>query len=138
MAIQTKLEIQTQKGPSIKDITDAVDDALRNIIKAGNPGIVHIYLTGTTASLIINENERGLIEDIFKLFEKLAPEGIWRHDSAWGEGNAHAHLRNIIIGSSITVPFDGKKLVLGTWQRIFLAEWDTRPRNRTLIITFLD
>jgi secondary thiamine-phosphate synthase enzyme len=137
MAVQSSIEIKTEKGPSIKDITDSVERTLQEIA-SGKPGLVNIYLTGTTASIIINENEKGLIEDIINLFEKIAPEGVWRHDSALREGNAHAHLRNIITGSSISVPFDGNKLILGTWQRIFLVEWDTRPRNRTLVITFLE
>lgn len=136
MAVQIIIEVNTQKGPSITDITDLIQKKVKDL-SGEIPGIIHIFLTGTTASLVLNENEPGLISDVKKLFEELCPEKKWEHDSSWGEGNAHSHLRNILTGPSLTIPFDGKQLQLGTWQRIILVEWDTRPRTRKIIITII-
>lgn len=132
---QSRISIRTEKGPYFLDITELI----RKEVEGYNNerGIVNLFLTGTTASLFINENEKNLLIDIKDLFSRLIPQRGWNHDRLSFESNAHAHLRNIITNSSINVPFEKGKLILGTWQKIFLAEWDTRSRTREIIVTII-
>ncbi|MCX7832359.1 MAG: secondary thiamine-phosphate synthase enzyme YjbQ [Actinobacteria bacterium] len=132
---QTRISVKTEKGPYFVDITELVQKEVRDY--TNEKGIVNLFLTGTTASLFINENEQNLLRDINNLFSSIVPQGSWNHDKLSFESNAHAHLRNIITNSSISIPFDNGKILLGTWQRIFLAEWDTRNRTREIIVTII-
>jgi len=92
-------------------------------------------VAGSTASITTIEYEGGLIKDLPEAFEKLAPTGvIYHHDAAWGDGNGYAHVRASMLGPSLTVPFQGNKLILGTWQQITLIDFDNRPRQREIIV----
>lgn len=135
MLIRKELSFQTKKGPYFVDITDKVQSELGSF--TGSSGLVNLFLTGTTASLFINENEPGLLDDIKNLFFALTNQASWKHDHLSSEGNAHAHLSNILTNPELTVPYENGRLILGTWQRIFLAEWDVRPRQRKIIMTVI-
>jgi len=60
--------------------------------------------------------------------------GSYEHERRWHDGNGHSHVRASLIGPDISVPFEGKKLMLGTWQQIVFIEFDVRPRDRTVIV----
>jgi secondary thiamine-phosphate synthase enzyme len=135
MIVRKELVFQTERGPYLLDIT--ADIAAEIATYSSTIGMVNLFLTGTTASLFINENESGLLQDIVNFFGDLIKQGKWKHDWSSGEGNAHAHLRNIVSNPELTIPFKKGKLLLGTWQRIFLAEWDIRPRKRQVILTII-
>ena len=67
--------------------------------------------------------------------EKLAPEDAeYRHEATWNDDNGHAHVRASLLGPSLTIPFVGRRLQLGTWQQIVLIDFDTRPRIRRIIV----
>ena len=59
------------------------------------------------------------------------------HNQRWQDGNGHSHLRATLFGPSLTIPFSGGKLHLGTWQQIVFVEWDVRPRRRTVVVQCL-
>lgn len=127
------LRIKTEKSVQVMDITELVQDALREM-NAGD-GILHIFLPHTTVGITINEAEPGLLEDIQNLLEKLAPElGGYQHNRV--DNNAHAHLRNVLTSSFVVIPVSQGSLYLGTWQRILLLESDG-PHQRELVLTYI-
>jgi secondary thiamine-phosphate synthase enzyme len=131
MLYQETFETDTREGISVKDITTGIQNAVRN---AGfNSGICSIFITATTAGLFINEDERMLIEDIKKSFKAMADDSrIYQHPS-----NAPSHIRANYVDKDLAIPIKEGDLVLGTWQRIFLAEFDKIPRKRKIIITIV-
>ena len=79
--------------------------------------------------------EPGAIADLNRLFEDIAPrDADYRHHLRWGDDNGSSHVRAALLGPSLTVPFAGGALLLGTWQQIMLIEFDTRPRKREIVI----
>lgn len=129
MILRDLIEIETEKGVSFVDITDHIT----SIVEKGEiqEGLCHIFISHTTAGLMLNENDRMLFEDFTRLFEKLAPEEkLYSHVS-----NAFSHIRASMLKQEFTLPVSRNKLVLGTWQRIILWEFDKKPRKRQLIIT---
>ena len=86
--------------------------------------------------LIINENESGLKSDILRFLNELAPKGKgYLHDRI--DNNAHAHLRAVVLGSSVTIPIENGTLALGTWQSIFFVECDG-PRRREVCVVVVE
>lgn len=131
----------TEKIISIKStihtqFLDITSDVERFISKNGiRTGAVVIFTRHTTTAVVINENETGILEDYVSLLERLVPrKGDYRHDM--DEGNAHSHLRSILLGPSKIVPIIDGRLALGTWQRIFFVELDG-PRSRNCILQSL-
>ena len=128
-----QLTIKTTKKQELIDITDKIQDTL-NKQKIEN-GLINIYIQHTTASLIINENnDPNICTDLLNSLSSLVPSGKWLHDKI--DNNASAHIKSSILNSSLTIPFENKKLLLGRWQSIMLAEFDG-PRNRNIIITII-
>jgi secondary thiamine-phosphate synthase enzyme len=124
------IEIDSGKSVEVMDITSSVQEALRES-KVIN-GICLVYTLHTTTGLTVNEADPALIKDILNLLERVAPQGAgYLHDRS--DGNAHAHLRAALLGSSVVIPVEQKRLVLGTWQRILFFELDG-PRRRKIYI----
>ena len=122
-----EFEVRTQQREQMVDITAEVAAAVR---EAGvGSGQVLVYCPHTTAGLTVNEAaDPDVRADIIDGLRRLVPKsGGWRH----AEGNADAHLKASLMGSSVTVPLEGGKLALGTWQGVFLCEFDG-PRRRTV------
>ncbi len=129
MLFREIVNIKTKKGISFEDITDRISSVVGEC--AIQDGLCNIYLTATTAGLMINEDERMLLEDFRLFFEHLASEKkLYLHPS-----NAFSHLRANLLDASKTIPVSGGRLVLGTWQRIILWEFDAQERDREIIIT---
>ena len=92
-------------------------------------------VVGSTAAISTIEYEPGLLEDIPRLMDKLIPSGIsYQHDKTWHDGNGFSHLRSFLIKTSLSIPFDNRKLDLGTWQQIVLVDFDNRERTRELVV----
>ncbi|WP_333787605.1 secondary thiamine-phosphate synthase enzyme YjbQ [Methanomethylovorans sp.] len=127
------MKIDTNLAVELIDITDNV---IEEVNKSSIPsGICVISTPHTTTAIIINENEPGLLSDMFNLLNKLVPPGAgYDHDRI--DNNADSHLRAMLLGSSETIPIVDGKLVLGTWQRIFFVELDG-PRQRKANITLI-
>jgi secondary thiamine-phosphate synthase enzyme len=129
------LQLTTEGNTDVIDITPAVSEKLQSLpIKKG---IVNISVIGSTGAVTTCEFEPGLVEDIGEVFDKLIPSGSYHHDEAWGDGNGHSHLRSSLVGPSLTVSFEDKELILGTWQQIIFIDFDNRPRDRKIAVTFL-
>ncbi|MCX7661682.1 MAG: secondary thiamine-phosphate synthase enzyme YjbQ [Candidatus Omnitrophica bacterium] len=100
--------------------------------------MVLIFVVGSTAGLTTMEYEPGLIKDLKELYERLVPSHRqYAHDLTWNDANGFSHLRSSLQGTSLLVPFKEKKLLLGTWQQVVLAEFDHRARTRRIILQFL-
>jgi secondary thiamine-phosphate synthase enzyme len=134
MPVKTKtLSFQTRGNDDMVDITSMVQDALSESGLSG--GIVTVFVPGSTASVTTIEYEPGLIKDLPRAMEKLAPRGAhYDHDARWGDGNGYAHVRASTIGPGLVVPFENGRLMLGTWQQIVFIDFDNRPRARNVIV----
>jgi secondary thiamine-phosphate synthase enzyme len=132
--IQTNIISVKTKGESdIIDITSQVENLLER--SKAKEGFMILFLQSTTSSLTIMEFEEGLLSDLPNALERLAPKNAeYQHEKAYADGNGHSHVRSSVVGVDITAPFSEGKLLLGTWQRIVLIEFDIRPRERHLVI----
>lgn len=110
------------------DLTDKVQEA---VSKSGvKNGLVHVFAPHATGILILTENERGLLNDIKNLLEKLVPKhGVYMHPS-----NAHSHLRSVLLPPDKTLPIVDGRVEFGTWQSLIFVETDVQPRRRTVVI----
>ena len=98
-------------------------------------GLVLVNAMHITASVFINDDERGLREDYEKWLERLAPHeptAQYRHNDT-GEDNADAHLKRQVMGREVVVAITGGKLDFGPWEQIFYGEFDGRRRKRALV-----
>lgn len=120
-----RLSIRTHSRSELVDITPLVRDVVHKS-KIEN-GVCYVFVPHTTAGITINENaDPSVRQDILAELNKLVP---WQGDYSHLEGNAAAHIKASLVGSSETVPVEKGDLVLGTWQGVFFAEFDG-PRRR--------
>ncbi len=133
MVLTKNISLQTKGHCDIIDITPQVE---KEIAKAGvNSGTVTIFVAGSTAGVSTIEFESGLVSDFKDMWERNVPKDIpYEHDRRWGDGNGYSHLRASFLGASLVVPFNNKRLTLGTWQQIVLVDFDNRPRSREIIV----
>lgn len=121
----------TRKRKEIIHITDRVREAVR---KSGiREGFVLVSSMHVTAGVYVNDNEPGIIMDIMEWLEKLAPARPDYRHHATGEDNADAHLKALLIHHQVVIPVTDGDLDLGTWQRIFYAEFDGQRPKRVLV-----
>jgi secondary thiamine-phosphate synthase enzyme len=123
----------SSKRVEIIDMTSDINDILiKSKIK---DGLINIFARHSTAGIVINENESGLVKDFQNTIESLIPENNnYFHDKI--DNNADSHIRSFFIGSSETIPIENGSLNLGTWQSVFFVELDG-PRNRKFVITIM-
>lgn len=134
--INTQLKVSTTGAGDLVNLTDEIVAQVRDT-KLTN-GSVTVFNIGSTAAITTLEYEPGMIRDMQELYEKLVPKNKhYHHDNTWGDANGFSHLRAALQGPSLTVPLVDGDLVLGTWQQIVLAEFDNRPRQRTIAIQII-
>lgn len=130
------ISLSTAGETDIIDITGRVEKLVAD--SGVSRGMVNVFITGSTAGLTTIEYESGLVHDLKEAMERIAPrKGNYAHDSRWGDGNGYAHIRASLMGPSLSVPLDGGRMMLGTWQQIVLVDFDNRRRDRTLAVTVL-
>jgi secondary thiamine-phosphate synthase enzyme len=92
-------------------------------------------MPGSTGGITTIEYEPGLLKDVPELMEKLVPsDRDYEHDKTWHDGNGFSHLRAALIGPDVTVPFNDRQLLLGTWQQVVFLDFDNRPREREIFL----
>ena len=122
--------VPTRRG--FINITPQVEDCLRESGIA--EGLVLVNAMHITASVFINDNERGLFQDFEIWLEKLAPhEPVSQYQHNSGEDNADAHLKRSIMGREVVVAITGGKLDFGPWEQIFYGEFDGKRKKRVLV-----
>ena len=122
--------VATRSKCSFVDITDSVTAAIRE--SGVSEGLAVVFVPHTTAGVTINENaDPDVRRDIIQHLNKAVPEN---GDYAHAEGNSPAHVKASMMGSSVTVVVSDSRPVLGTWQGIYLCEFDG-PRTRRILVT---
>jgi len=94
-------------------------------------GLLHLFISGSTAALSTIEFESGVVNDFRAAIDRLFPREIsYEHDRRWGDGNGYSHVRAAFLKPTLSIPIAGGRLLLGTWQQIVLLDFDNRPRQR--------
>lgn len=134
--INERIRLSTKGNPDLVNITDRIAAILKSSnLERGN---LTVFVVGSTLAVTTFEYEPGLVRDMQGMYEKLVPSNrSYSHDDTWGDANGFSHLRSAIQGTSFTVPFDGGKLLLGTWQQVVIAEFDNRARQREIIVQMI-
>jgi secondary thiamine-phosphate synthase enzyme len=131
----TRIEVRTHAREELVDVTDRLREAVR---QAGlRDGAVLVASQHTTAGVTVQENaDPDVVRDLLLALSHAAPDappgGRWRH----AEGNTPAHVKTTLVGASQLVPVEDGELALGTWQGVYLCEFDG-PRARELVLAFL-
>lgn len=126
-----EITVATPGREAFVDITGRVQSALADVSPEMS-GLASIFVPHTTAGVTINEGaDPSVARDIIEGLARLVPGGAGYHHA---EGNSDAHIKTSLVGSQVTVPVDQGRLHLGTWQSIYLAEFDG-PRSRKVWIT---
>jgi secondary thiamine-phosphate synthase enzyme len=128
-----EINVQTNGEVDIIDITNDIQKVVnKSKIKSG---IVCVFVKGSTGSLTTIEYEPGLMKDLPRALEKIAPKkDYYNHHETWHDDNGHSHVRASLMGPSVTLPIKDGKLLHGTWQQFVFVELDTQPRDRNLIV----
>ena len=131
MIAHNDFKLNTNKKFQIIDITSKINE-----LTAIEEGIVNIFSKHSTSAIVVNENEKGLLEDFEFMLENLIDdEYSWQHDRI--DNNATSHLKSFLLSSSETLPVKNSKLDLGTWQSVFFVELDGPRSSRTVNLTFI-
>jgi secondary thiamine-phosphate synthase enzyme len=136
MNSQSILEFSTS-GRGTRNISDAV---ARVVAESGvQTGLAHVFVQHTSCSLILTENaDPDVRRDLETVMARLAPDGdpVYRHDLE-GPDDMAAHARNVLTGSGLTIPVGAGRLLLGTWQGVYLWEHRTGGHQRRVVVTVL-
>ncbi|MBN1470864.1 MAG: YjbQ family protein [Syntrophaceae bacterium] len=130
------ISLSTKGFCDIIDITPQV----RSILKESSvaDGLVTIFCPGSTGSITTIEYESGVLQDLKRALEKIAPSDIpYKHDERWGDGNGFSHVRAALMKPSLSVPVVSGKMTLGTWQQIVFIDFDNRERHREIMVQIM-
>src|SRR6185437_8975880 len=125
-----RVTVKTRKKREVLDITDLIEERL--VSSPMSTGVCNLLVLHTTAALTTADLDPGTDLDLLDAFEAMVPKLRYRHP----HNPAHVgdHIMSALIGTSVSLPFETKKLLLGTWQRVVLVEFDG-PRDRDIVMT---
>ncbi len=127
-----RIRVRSLAREQLVDITDDVRRMVR--ASAVESGVVHLWSLHTTCGLTVNEGaDPDVARDIVESMRHAVPREAGYHHS---EGNSDSHIKTSLFGPGLTLLVDAGELVLGTWQHVFLAEWDG-PREREVVAVIL-
>lgn len=131
MAVFTRtLSIQTERAGDMVELTSKVGEVVRE--SKIKEGVAHVFAPHATAVFALTELESRLCEDIRKILDTLVPTGGWLHP-----GNAHSHLRSMLLTPDKTLPVRDGRVITGTWQSLFFIEANTSGRTRRIEVTVI-
>jgi secondary thiamine-phosphate synthase enzyme len=131
-----EVAVALERGPDLRDITGRLQEAVH--ASQVLYGTLHATVIGSTGSLTTIEYEPGAIEDLKDAIARLAPpDGIYRHELAWHDGNGHSHVQAALLGPSLVLPIRDRALTLGTWQQVVVINHDIRSRKRRVAVTII-
>jgi len=126
------LEVKSRARSEFVDITAEVQELVR--ISGIKSGVCNVFVLHTTAGITVNEGADPAVKrDIAAFLDRRVPAGS---DYTHAEGNSDAHIKSTLVGTSATIPVDGGKLLLGTWQSLYLCEFDG-PRQRRVSVKLI-
>ena len=136
MVKTTTIPLNTHGNADMHDVTEQVSQAVR---KSGlKAGTATLFCASSTSALTTIEYESGCLADLRRLFDEIIPsDREYAHNARWGDGNGHSHIRAALLGASLTIPFVDGEMALGTWQQIIHVDFDTRPRQRQLVVQLM-
>jgi secondary thiamine-phosphate synthase enzyme len=131
--VTSELQFETSGQTDIIDISrELQEEVLQSRVQDGS---ILLFISGSTAALTTIEFESGVVNDLRRAIDRIAPKDIpYEHDRRWGDGNGFSHVRAALLGPSLNIPLRGGKLLLGTWQQIVLLDFDNRPRRRNVTV----
>ena len=130
------IDVRLETGPDICDITLELDQLVSKSDIAF--GSLFATIVGSTGSITTIEFEPGVVEDLKRAINTLAPPGLeYEHEKAWHDGNGHSHVQAALLGPSITLPVRNRRLKLGAWQQVVAINHDNRPRTRAIEVTII-
>ena len=130
------LRVRTKGHGDVVDLTPGLRDAVERSDLVS--GIATLFIPGSTASLSTIEYDPGAVKDVQELLERLAPAAAhYHHHQTWGDENGSAHVRACLMGPSLVIPFQDRKPSLGTWQQVVLIDFDTRARERDVVLQLM-
>jgi len=118
------------------DTIDITDDVSAIAQRSGiQNGLVTVFCQGSTGTVTTIEYETGVINDLKRAIEKVAPSDIpYEHNRRWGDGNGFSHVRAALMKPPLTIPLVAGRLTLGTWQQVVFIDFDNRKRHRKIIV----
>lgn len=133
MVYTDTISLSTRGFTDIIDITGEVASvSSRSGVREGQ---ATVFCRGSTGAVSTIEYEDGVINDLKRAIEKIAPSGVpYEHDRRWGDGNGFSHVRAALMKPSLTVPIIDGKLALGTWQQVVFLDFDNRGRTREVVV----
>ena len=137
MGVKTEsISLNTRGDADIHDITNQI---ARLVADSGFVnGTVTVFCPSSTSGLTTIEYESGALSDLRRLFDEIVPQDReYAHNARWHDGNGHSHVRAVLLGLSLTIPFVDFKLTLGTWQQVIFVDFDNRPRQRQLVVQII-
>ena len=137
MHVETReVSVVGKEDCGIVDITEIVSKEIKNS-KISN-GTVTVFCIGSTGAITTMEYEPNLSKDVSEILDKLIPlDKDYHHHETWGDYNGGSHLRALLIGPSITVPFVEKRMTLGTWQQIVYINLDRIEKTRKIVLQII-
>ena len=127
------------KTKGFNDVIDITSQVSREVEKSKvKDGLCLVSSPGSTCGITTIEYEDGLIEDLKRILEKIAPMSKdYEHCKKWGDCNGYAHIRSALIKPFLAIPVENGRLVLGQWQNIALLDFDNRPREREIMVKII-
>ena len=128
------IEVSLNTGPDMCDISADLERLIRD--SGIVDGSLCATMVGSTGSLTTIEYEPGVVEDLKRAIDRLAPQGMeYEHEKAWHDGNGHSHVQAALMGPSIALAVRGGRLKSGTWQQVVAINHDNRARTRAIEVT---
>lgn len=124
-------------GTSGESLTDISDDVQRWLDQSGvDTGTLSLFCRHTSAGLLISENADPSVQrDLLRWLDRSVPQGDRYEHDCEGPDDMPAHIKSVVTGGALTVPFAAGRLLLGTWQAIYLAEFRARSHRREVVLT---
>ncbi|SJZ68252.1 secondary thiamine-phosphate synthase enzyme YjbQ [Consotaella salsifontis] len=130
-----RISVRTE-GRSMRDVSREISAQLGEM--GAGEGLLTVFIRHTSASLTIQENaDPDVREDLLDALDRLAPaDAPYRH-SMEGPDDMPAHIKTVLTGPSLQVPVSGGRMLLGTWQGVYVIEHRSRPHSREIVLSFL-
>ena len=131
-----QVNVQLKTGIDVVDISHD----LQRLIKKSKiiNGTLNASVVGSTGSVTTIEFEPGVVEDLRRAVNRLAPPDLeYEHEKAWHDGNGHSHVQAALLGPSIALPVRGGRLTTGTWQQVVVINHDNKARKRNIEVTII-
>lgn len=137
MPVETReISVTGKEDCGIVDITETISEEVKN--SKIRDGTVTVFCIGSTGAITTMEFEPNLSKDVSETLDKLIPLNMdYHHHKTWGDFNGGSHLRALLVGPSLTIPFVEKSLTLGTWQQIVCINFDRIEKVRKIVLQII-